>query len=614
VPLVLLVPYAAAQAPPTTLKERIKLLDWRRIGNTNLELGLAGIASGPVNRVWFSPSGDQLFVRCRRVTYTTSDFERWSPASAEAPSPSAASAPTTPEPGAIVRQAQSDRMYAAGRNAWRSDDGGINWRNVTSYQGKSILGEALADLAVSPANPDDIVVAGGSGVWRSLDGGLSWISINHGLPNLPVRKLTISPQGGVRIQIDGMNAAEWLPGERVAWRAIGDSAALLESYLRNRASQALRAEVTAFASSGRIQYAGSSDGRLFVSDDNWRTVQTFPTGNSASVARIIADARDPKFAVAVLGGTGRARVLRTNNGGAFWEDLSEGLPAAILHSVAADRASGSLYVAGDLGIFYAHGDLTGPLSMPWVPVRSMKDAAAVDVALDASASQLYAAFEGEGVFASMAPHRLRDPRVLSAGDLQMRHAAPGALLSVAGSRVTSAWSEAGQVPVLSAAETQSQVQVPFGAEGDSIQLFVEANQGRLAFEMPLRKTAPSIFVDRDGLPLVMNADSGLMLDAGTPARSGSRLQIFATGLGRVQPDWPAGVPAPSEEPPKVAGRIRVLLDREEVPVTRAMLAPGYVGLYLVEIQLPEVVNLGPAELYVEMEGQESNRVRIFLER
>jgi uncharacterized protein (TIGR03437 family) len=603
-----------AQTPSATLKDRIKLLDWRRIGNTNLELGLAGIASGPVKRVWFSQSGDQLFARCLKGTYTTTDFERWIPVDAEPPPQIAASAPRTPEPGALLRQSQSEKMYAIGKNAWRSEDGGINWRNVTSYQGQSILGEALADIAVSPSNPDDIVVAGGSGVWRSLDGGLSWMSLNYGLPNLPVRKLTISPQGGVRIQIDGMNAAEWLPGERVAWRAVGDSAALGESYLRNRASQALRTEVTAFAVSGRTLYAGSADGRLFVSDDGWRTVQTFPTGNSAAVARIVVDPRDAKFAVAVLGGTGRGRVLRTNNGGTFWEDLSEGLPATTVYSVAADRSSGSIYLATDRGIYFAYGELNGPLSTPWVLVRSMKDAGAVDVALDESASQLYAAFEGYGVYASMAPHRLRDPRVLSAGDLQMRHAAPGALLSVAGSRVTSAWSEAGQVPVLSAAETQSQVQIPFGAEGDSIQLFVEANQGRLAFDMPLRKTSPSIFVDRDGLPLVMNADSGLMLDAGTPARSGSRLQIFATGLGRVQPDWPAGVPAPGDAPPKVAGNIRVLLDREEVPVTRAILAPGYVGLYLVEIQLPEIVNLGPAELYVEMEGQESNRVRIFLER
>jgi uncharacterized protein (TIGR03437 family) len=59
--------------------------------------------------------------------------------------------------------------------------------------------------------------------------------------------------------------------------------------------------------------------------------------------------------------------------------------------------------------------------------------------------------------------------------------------------------------------------------------------------------------------------------------------------------------------------VRVFLDRTPVEVTRATLAPGYVGFYLVEVQLPSIVNSGPAELYIEAGGHESNRVRIYLE-
>jgi hypothetical protein len=32
---------------------------------------------------------------------------------------------------------------------------------------------------------------------------------------------------------------------------------------------------------------------------------------------------------------------------------------------------------------------------------------------------------------------------------------------------------------------------------------------------------------------------------------------------------------------------------------------------LIEIQLPQIVNAGAAELYVEAEGQQSNRVRLY---
>ena len=48
-------------------------------------------------------------------------------------------------------------------------------------------------------------------------------------------------------------------------------------------------------------------------------------------------------------------------------------------------------------------------------------------------------------------------------------------------------------------------------------------------------------------------------------------------------------------------------------MTRATLAPGYIGFYLVEVQLPEIVNAGPAELYMEAGAQPSNRVRIYLQ-
>jgi len=71
--------------------------------------------------------------------------------------------------------------------------------------------------------------------------------------------------------------------------------------------------------------------------------------------------------------------------------------------------------------------------------------------------------------------------------------------------------------------------------------------------------------------------------------------------------------APAEEPPKVAAAVSAFLDRSPVEVTRATLAPGYIGFYLVEVQLPAIVNRGAAELYLEAGGRESNRVRIDLE-
>jgi uncharacterized protein (TIGR03437 family) len=59
--------------------------------------------------------------------------------------------------------------------------------------------------------------------------------------------------------------------------------------------------------------------------------------------------------------------------------------------------------------------------------------------------------------------------------------------------------------------------------------------------------------------------------------------------------------------------VKAWLDRAPVDITRAVLAPGYVGFYLIEVEIPKIVNFGPAELYVEAAGASSNRVRVYIE-
>jgi uncharacterized protein (TIGR03437 family) len=62
----------------------------------------------------------------------------------------------------------------------------------------------------------------------------------------------------------------------------------------------------------------------------------------------------------------------------------------------------------------------------------------------------------------------------------------------------------------------------------------------------------------------------------------------------------------------VAATVTAYLDRQPVEVSRAVLAP-YIGFYMVEIEVPKIVNYGPAELYIEVGGKASNRVRVYIE-
>jgi uncharacterized protein (TIGR03437 family) len=609
-------------------------MDWRHIGNSAIELSLPSVATGPVDRAWYSPDGSVLYIRTvsGRI-FSTDDFEQWrrlQDPGAVAPPESNAPAISLPERSLkLTSQAPSPgRFYAVGRHVYRSDDAGASWANLTAYKGDSILGDGLSAVAASPRDPDEVVVASSNGVWRSVDGGLSWTGLNQFLPNLPAGKLMGIPNGlrGVRLSVPGHAAEiEWAPGEKAAWKPSDPADVKREDNLKAALSQQLRLSVTAIATAKDYIYAGDAEGRLVASPDagaSWPGQNKL--ADTGRVEAIWVDPNDPLVAVAVLGarpasappGNRPIYVLRTTNGGNWWLDITMDLPEnAVGHGVTADRASGAIYIATSAGVFLTTTNLAAAgQPTAWSSLgENLPATAATDVRLDAGANQLYAALDGYGVYATIAPHRFRDARVVSAADYSSRPAAPGALLSILGARIASARSANLVVPVLDASDKASQIQVPFEAKGNTLPLAFEAAAGRFTFGLPLQSVSPAIFVDPEGTPLIMDADSGILLDAGKPAHANTRIQVLSTGFGRVKPDWPTGLAAPLNDPPRVAAQVHAYLDRIPLEITQAVLAPGYIGFYLIEIQLPQVLNAGPAELVLEAEGQQSNRVRLYIQ-
>lgn len=606
--------------------------DWVRLGNSAIDFSLAGLATGPVERVWYGPQGAGLFVQTASgKIYQTKDFETWQSApNAPVPPPGDVAKPasTLPEASARIRNAagQSPVSYAFGKFVYRSDNGGASWDNLTAAKAPSglvsLIGSGLKDLAVSPRDDDEIVVAGDNGVFRSLDGGKSWSGLNDSLPNLPSARIRTLPAGGqsLRIEMPDARVIEWVAGEKQAWRPSDSRDAITEIQLR-QALTALRGSlVTAVQVAGDTIYTGTVDG-ISVSIDKGVTWQNLST-SGAPVQGFWVDPQDSRIALAILGARPASlaaapatHVLRTLNAGAFWEDMTANLPDAPATGIAADRQSGAAYVSTTAGVFAA--DLNLNAAAPpsnWRALTGLPSAAATDLKLDSRGNRLWVAVEGLGVFSTLAPHRLRDPKVVSSADLAARAASPGSLLSVLGARVDSARAGNLPVPVLAANDSESQIQIPFNVSGDSVALSLASGGAvRILPSVPLVAASPGIFLNQDGSPVAMDADTGLLLDAMNPAHSHSHIQILATGLGQVSPEWPAGIAAPMDNPPKVVAPVKASLDRIPVDVTRAVLAPGFVGFYLVEIDIPKIVNYGPAELYIEAGSQTSNRVRIYIE-
>ena len=94
-----------------------------------MELALPSLATGAVERVWYSPDGSSLFAKTAsgRV-FKTSDFEQWQlvtdPKVTPPPEqePSAAAAPEADFK--LANGSVAGRLYGVGRDAYRSDDGG----------------------------------------------------------------------------------------------------------------------------------------------------------------------------------------------------------------------------------------------------------------------------------------------------------------------------------------------------------------------------------------------------------------------------------------------------------------------------------------------------------
>jgi len=607
--------------------------EWRNAGNLSLDRGLPGFSTGPIARVWYSPDGATLYAAgLGGRVFETSDFEQWTIASGISVPAAAAEGFSRTRPDGVVRVVRSlqGRAYAAGRNVHRSDDDGGNWTNLTEFRGQSILGDSVVDIAASPRDADELAVASRDGIWRSLDGGQSWVGLNDGLPNFPAARILSLASGvrGMRIASADRAAFEWQPGERKAWRETQDETLAAEQERHTRWSRQFGVRITASAVVGDTYYAGAVDGRIFATSDRGATWRPFKLQEMGAITRIVADPQDPRIAVASAGARpadldparAGAHVLRTVNGGSFWDDLTADLPDRAAFGVAFERSSGALYAATASGLYFTTADLNGlGPATPWKRMSSGwpdANAAILDTQLSPGGHQLYVAIEGFGIFAAAAPHRKGSPRLVHAADYSNRAAAPGSLLTLLGAEVSAAQAGASQVPILASTLERSEIQVPFNVQGTSVQIAVQLRKGNspLRFGLPLQSASPAIFLDRDGGPMLLDASSGVLLDALSPARPGARIQILASGLGRVSPEWPAGVAAPLDSPPSVVAKVRASLDGVPVEVTRAVLAPGYIGFYLVEIELPAILNSGPAELYIEADNRESNRVRLYVEQ
>jgi uncharacterized protein (TIGR03437 family) len=179
--------------------------------------------------------------------------------------------------------------------------------------------------------------------------------------------------------------------------------------------------------------------------------------------------------------------------------------------------------------------------------------------------------------------------------------------------------------ILSVSPDRIEIQIPFNilASIDKRRLAVllvhkkGSVQQAQPVQIPVRLAAPSIFIHHFGTltePVYLNRataqvrnSDGFNNSPSRPASPGERVQLFVTGLGPVSPSLDSGQLAASE-PLHLASLIPgVRIDGTEAVVVSAYLEPQSVGIYVVEVAIPEDVSTGNnIEVEIEVAGISSN--------
>ena len=174
------------------------------------------------------------------------------------------------------------------------------------------------------------------------------------------------------------------------------------------------------------------------------------------------------------------------------------------------------------------------------------------------------------------------------------------------------------LPLFYASAGQINAQVPFDATpGSRPQAYVRVSAGGDSVSVPetltLTPVAPGIFqigVARQG---AVTNPQGQLTDTRAPAAAGDTVIVYATGLGLTDLPVATGEAAPSNPPAKVTVPVQARVGGVAATVQFAGLAPGFAGLYQINVQIPAGVTPGPAvELTLIQTGVSSNTVTIAL--
>ncbi|MDQ6675941.1 MAG: hypothetical protein M3Z09_01440 [Acidobacteriota bacterium] len=158
---------------------------------------------------------------------------------------------------------------------------------------------------------------------------------------------------------------------------------------------------------------------------------------------------------------------------------------------------------------------------------------------------------------------------------------------------------------------QVNVQVPWELAGQtSVQIKVSIDQSSgTVLTVPVVPVAPALFVYGQSLAAALDQNA-LLIGAANPARRGSTVSLFANSLGQVSNQPATGDPAPSSPLAQTVTGPTVTVGGIPAAVQFSGLAPGFSGLYQVNIAIPANVPAGVQPVVITAGGVASPAARL----
>jgi uncharacterized protein (TIGR03437 family) len=159
-------------------------------------------------------------------------------------------------------------------------------------------------------------------------------------------------------------------------------------------------------------------------------------------------------------------------------------------------------------------------------------------------------------------------------------------------------------PLLYARPGQINFQAPFETLGSYATLVATGNNGQPPLTVPLLLTAaaPGLFtVSGTTAAAAINAITNAPV---TVAHAGDIISFFATGLGAVNPSVPSGTVSSALS--RVVNPVSVTIGGVPGRVGFAGLAPGFVGLYQINVTVPAGVSGSAVPVVLSVAGASSN--------